>query len=322
MPSSVRFVSPAQRVIYLRTLPIFGGIDNEDLALLAQAAVEQRFRRGHVLLREGEPTPAVHLLVDGEVEERRAGHPLRVFRRRDSVGVMGLLARADEGVTATALTAGMSLRLAGAELFRILEDRFSILLHVIRGVARVVEAETRALGFAEPLVHLRGAQERIAARIESGSAELDLVDRIELLRLAPTLSNASLVALSQLAGRARELRPSSGHELWSANARADCAYVVCRGELMSETRGQETSLGPGSAAGFVSLLAEHEHASSLRCIRDAVVIEVDREALLDVFEEHFGMALDTVATLARQVLRLFAQRALLSDSVPAGLAAD
>ena len=176
-PSKPYFTGAFDRLLYLRTLPLFGTLPPEDLVLLATYTVERQFEAGARLTSEIGRVEAIHLIVDGSVRTSRGGSPIGVFGPRDTVGVLGLLARTDTGVEALTVTASRTLQIGTDALLDLFEDHFSILQHVLRGVASLVLDKRRQ-------ILLAGAPEPQEEPAIASARPLDFVERIFFLRRA------------------------------------------------------------------------------------------------------------------------------------------
>ena len=125
--------------------PVGNGADlpNAEIALLADAAGEQTFRRGEVVFREGEPVGSVYFVVRG------------ALRRIAGASVSGTSVPAREwavsGSSRATRTARRSRRgrhphprARSRPVFEVFEDRFAILHHILRETSRVVIDQYRA----------------------------------------------------------------------------------------------------------------------------------------------------------------------------------
>ena len=312
MDDGARLVTPLERLMYQRSLPLFGSLPASELAVLAEYARERHFRRGHALLREGEPTPSIFLLVEGEVQLRRRDHTFRMFRGHDAVGVMALLARLSDGVEATAQTNGIALELEGDALYDIFEDHFSILEHVLSATARILRTERARLGTTAGFP--RAPRDDLACP----ERPLDVVERILVLRRILPFAEANVVALAELARRCEERRFEAGTQLWQVGARSDHTLLLVCGLVRCESDHQSFRLGSGDAVGVTDLLARERRAYAAVTDTPGVALSIDREALLDVFEDHFEIATDCLAVMAQSVLEVFRERAA-DGEVPVGL---
>lgn len=64
-----------EKVLILRSAPLFAGLDSEELAALADVALEKEFAPGEIVFEEGDAAHHLYVIVQGKVE---------VFRRADS----------------------------------------------------------------------------------------------------------------------------------------------------------------------------------------------------------------------------------------------
>jgi CRP-like cAMP-binding protein len=311
----LRTVTPLERLMYLRTLPLFAELGPQELAVLARYAVENRFRADQVLLTEGRAVDAIYLIVDGEVRVSRGGRAFRTFRSRDAVGVFGLLAGGEGGVEAVAAEGGLALELAGPVLFDIFADHFAIFDHVLRAVARVVRAERSSIpgdaGYPPPP---DGAATTPPAR------PLDFAERMLVLRRSVPFGEASLMGLSQMARRATEVQIPAGRQLWSAGDATEGGLLLRTGAIACRSeRGQAFRFGPGDGVGIMDVFAREPRWYEATAETDVVAITIGSEVLADVLEDHTAMARSCLSLLAGQALSLFERRAALGGELPAGL---
>src|SRR5258708_3467785 len=91
MLDSPRAVTSLQRVLFFKRLPNLADLPAAELTVIADHAGERFFSKGSLLLREGEPVGAVHLIVEGEVEVRRRGKSLGRVGPQAGLGGLGLV---------------------------------------------------------------------------------------------------------------------------------------------------------------------------------------------------------------------------------------
>jgi len=314
MRDKAHFVTPLERLMVLKGLPYFGGLPARYLAVLAEHAREVHFRRGEVLFRQGEPVPAIHALVRGEVRVSRQGEPFRRFRERDAVGVIGLLAQTAEGVEAVAQTEGISLALSRDVLFDIFEDHFAVLDHVLRRTAEILSDERRRLG--------SNARYTPVATMLSPQRRLDLLERIFVLQKALPFTVDSPDGLGQLATMTREVRHDAGEVLWREGDETDRFLVLVSGKVEHSRRGETLTASSGHALGIVDVVAQRQRLHTATVKEPIVALSLDAEALLDVFEDHFEMGVACLALMGRFLLDIYESRARLADSLPTGLVVD
>src|SRR5262249_28663002 len=127
-----------ERLLYLKSLPTLSGLPAAELASLADRAVERFFSKGTVILREGRPVTAIHLVVEGALGVKRRGRFVTRVAPGAGVGGPGLFARGPEGAQVSAEEDTLTLELDSDTLLEVLEGRFPVLLHMVRDIARQV----------------------------------------------------------------------------------------------------------------------------------------------------------------------------------------
>jgi hypothetical protein len=130
-----------EKMIALRSAPIFSRLAPEGLAELASESREAELTPGANLCREGEPGNEVFILVDGEVEVvARDGAGENVVSTERAGAFIGELAVLDPAPRSAGLRAGKSgarvLRLDGEAFNYALKAEPSIASHVIRTLAQ------------------------------------------------------------------------------------------------------------------------------------------------------------------------------------------
>ena len=81
------------RVLTMRSYPMFEGLDDDALMLLAEHGAPAVYSDGDVISPEGEPTRSLCLVVEGEIAVSRQGQVLSVRKAGDAYGGLPLLAR-------------------------------------------------------------------------------------------------------------------------------------------------------------------------------------------------------------------------------------
>lgn len=142
-------LSPMERVLFLRKVPLFAELPPPDLLPVASVAREVAFDDGETIAEQGELGEEMHVIVDGEVSVvvREAG-AVRVLATRsvgDAVGEMSLLTSEPRiaGLVARGSVRALSIDRPGFE--SILRERPETALGVIRVLChRLTEARPGA----------------------------------------------------------------------------------------------------------------------------------------------------------------------------------
>jgi CRP-like cAMP-binding protein len=305
MPEAApRLVSMVERLLYLKSLPTLAGLPGQELAGIAERATERMFSKGSVVMREGQPVNAIYLVVDGALAIHRHGRFVSRMGPGAGVGGLGLFARDPEGAQVVAEADTLALEIDAEAMLEILEDRFPVLLHLLHDISREV---------VELIIRLRldpyeGTQPH--SRRVDPSRELDLVERIFFLRQMPVFAKASINALAKLSRQLAQVRFAPGITLWREGESAPGTYLILSGTVRgrSEKNGLDFRAGSGAPLGAIEAGAEAPRFYDAVTETEVVALQGNQEALLDVFEDNFEMAMDYVAAFARYMLRVLESR--------------
>jgi len=118
-------------------LPLFAGLDPEQVARLAGVCGAATFERGEVLFREGEADHRMHIVLEGEVAVSISGSsdPVGVVRSGECLGESSLLAAAAHSATATARTRVETAVLEHSDIAELVRLRPDVGLHIYRNLA-------------------------------------------------------------------------------------------------------------------------------------------------------------------------------------------
>jgi CRP-like cAMP-binding protein len=301
MPSPA-VVAPLPRILALRRLPALAGLAAAELAVLAEQTRERFFSRGTVLLREGEPVPAIYLVLDGRVHVARGGKVLGHAGPGAAVGGLGLFARDADGIEAVAETEVTALELGAEESNEIFEDHFPILHGVLRETCRqlIRTWQRHPTGISFRLPRLAG--------VTAPAGELDLVERILILRRAAPFGRSSLNALAELSRAMAEVRFDPDVTLWKEGEPSGSLFLLVDGVVScSGATDVAFDAGPGTPLGVVESMAEWPRWYTATTATPVTMLHGVVEGMLDVFEDNFEMAMDYLAAIARLQLRLLEQ---------------
>jgi signal transduction histidine kinase len=151
---------PATGLEELRALPLFDGLDDEQLGALVAAGAEHPFGAGEELFGEGQPADAWWVLLEGTITLLR-----RVGTEESALGLMsspgqwagGFQAWDPHGVyfaTGRATTPGRAFRLPADRLATLADSWFPFGVHFIQGLANTVRRIESAARQREALVAL------------------------------------------------------------------------------------------------------------------------------------------------------------------------
>lgn len=290
-------IGPVQRLLHLKRSEALGGLGTAELSVIAEHAQERTFRKGQLLLQEGEPTAAMHVVVDGHVHVSRKGRLLGHGGPGAIVGGYAAFARDDTGVGAIAESDTLTLALDAETMLEIFEDHFAVLHHVLKLVcSQLVDV------LAERPGELQRAMPGVRPA-EQAPRELDLVQRIFYLRRVPVFARSSINALSELSRNLQEVAFEPGTELWRIGEPANTLLMIISGLALCETAdGVLLVAGPGSPLGALDAVAGRPRFFSARAETRVVALQGTAETLVDVLEDNFEMGMDYLALMARWLL--------------------
>lgn len=291
----VTFGGPMDRVLLMRTMPMFEGLGPIQLAAIAQHSVERFVPRESSVEIRGEESGKILLIAEGELESRNSGSRERLAKG-DSAGLVERFAHSDARLTFEATSDSMLLELDWDTQLDVCEEHFSVVASYISFVAtRLVERNQALVSAEHDPVPLIAAQ-------DFGSL-LDLNERLLLLSRSGAFSSGCLDALSELSHHAEELRLKKGRKIWTAGQEADGFVLIASGALrLDDQAGGSAVYRAGTAAGMAESLSRNYRRFSAVTVEPTVALRIQIESFMDILEDHFDLSLDVLATLARRLL--------------------
>ena len=84
-----------EKVLFLKSAPLFAGLDSEELAALADIALEKECQPNEILFEENQPAHHLYVVVRGKVEVFRRvdsrEHPIAFLGEKECFGEMAIL---------------------------------------------------------------------------------------------------------------------------------------------------------------------------------------------------------------------------------------
>jgi CRP-like cAMP-binding protein len=305
-------VGLVERILYLKKLPALAGLPTSDLAAIAELQVDRPFRAGEVLLESGQEARGVYFVLEGEIDCHRRGRFAGRVGPGGGLGGLVLFAQDKEGVQAVAATAGRILELDGEALLDVLEDRFRVLHHVLRGTCRqlldlVIRSKVAPFLTLDPVAPAKDA-----------TKDLDLVERILFLRSMVPFKRSSINALAELSRSTTQVDFPAGTVLWKTGEVGSTAYFVLDGCVAGRVgeSGVPFRAGPGTPLGASEMMAELPRWYDATAETGVTALSASTEALLDVLEDNYEMARDYLALWAQAVLAIIETRLDSEGTVP------
>jgi len=134
----------------LRDLPIFAGLDVEELDMLAGLFRKQLLQPGQVLFDRADPGAEAYVILRGSIDVRLSEHgkPLGTFEAGQILGELAFLDGDARGATARATRPTIVLVLKRDEFEELTETRPNIGRVVYKNIARELTARLRRMNAA------------------------------------------------------------------------------------------------------------------------------------------------------------------------------
>jgi CRP-like cAMP-binding protein len=215
-----------------------------------------------------------------------------------------VLARTTMGTQAVAEADTLTLEIDADAIAEVLEDRFQIVQYLLREVSRRV-LELLRQNRLDPSRFFPGPPAGLP-----GGGELDLVDRLLLLRRMPVFERSSITTLAELARSMANVRFEAGTLLWHEGEPSQGIVLVTSGRVRTTgSGGVGFEAGPGFPLGAVEAVAQTPRWYDARALTPLVALQAQTDVLVDLFEDNFEMAMDYLALIARATQGILAWRA-------------
>ena len=129
---------------YLRAVPLFADVDDDDIDVIGAAVTELAFGPGDVLMRAGSSAREMVIVLDGELSVMLGDHEIATIEAGGFAGEMGLLTGAPRNATVVAKQATRVLHIDSRSFDHMLSEAPQIAVKMLPVVAkRVVENNAR-----------------------------------------------------------------------------------------------------------------------------------------------------------------------------------
>jgi ATP/ADP translocase/HEAT repeat protein len=125
-----------EKILFLKSAPVFQRVSGEDLAALARVAEVETFAAGQTVFHEGDLGDALYVLVRGTIGIESGGERLATLGPGDAFGEMAVLDEVPRSGTAVVETEAEVLRIGSEEFYEILHEQVEIAEGVIRMLTR------------------------------------------------------------------------------------------------------------------------------------------------------------------------------------------
>ncbi len=138
--------STVEKILFLKSAPVFERVSGEDLAPLARVAEVETASPGEAIFKEGELGDALYVIVRGRVTISQEGAAIATLGPGEAFGEMSVLDTAPRSATATAEEECEVLRIGSEEFYEILHEQVEIAEGVIRMLSGRLREADAAIG--------------------------------------------------------------------------------------------------------------------------------------------------------------------------------
>jgi CRP-like cAMP-binding protein len=286
-------LTDTERRLALRRIVGFDRLTSEELAAVAERTRRHEMVDGTLLAASDEPRVSAHFVLSGAVEVQRDG---RLWTHAPPRPLLDLfwLARDSMPLELRVRGGAVTLELAFDELEELLAEHFPLWMATTQALAgALVDLGARSPTGTDTLAY------RPPRRLELSR----LSGRLLALRHGLAFAAGAIDALAQLAEDAVEIGLDAGRTVWRAGDDATFLIVPVEGGLRGVPADE---LG---ALGGLEMMAERPRPTTVETVTRVRALRVEREPLLDLLEDHHGLARDCVALLAAALIRAIDERA-------------
>ncbi len=134
----------------LRTFPIFQGLSEDRLGMVARCAVMRRAARGTTIVSAGDRTDFVYFILTGSLkvlvsDEDGREVILTMIGQSEIFGEMGIVDEEPRSATVIAVTPADLVTISKADFLHILQENFEVSLHLMRNLARRLRVADRKI---------------------------------------------------------------------------------------------------------------------------------------------------------------------------------
>ncbi len=136
-------------LVLLRTIPLFSGVQDPQLAEIAAAATKRKVTRGTVIVRAGDTTDSLYILINGRARVMNSDEEgreviLSILGPGDFFGEMGLIDGSPRSADVVAAESCEMLVISKADFRRCLQENFEVAFNIMkRLVERLREADRK-----------------------------------------------------------------------------------------------------------------------------------------------------------------------------------
>jgi CRP-like cAMP-binding protein len=280
------------RVLALRAQPMFDGLDDDGLLLLAEHGGSASYADGEVIAVEGAVARAVFLVLEGSVVVSHQGRQVTTRLAGDAFGALPLLAR-EPSMLALAGGETRLLEIPAAAFEVALIENYSLLRNTLRMLGGSV-------------LRMRGnlpLNPDVPRAVDEGhyyAEPRSLVELLIQLRRSP-FGQMNLDALVDVARNMVEVRFAAGELLWPVGGSSSHALHIDAGRVRcTSADGKHVAVGRGFTIGVLDAWTR-TRVYEARTETPVIAFSISFEGFLALLEAHPEVGLELLRGFARDL---------------------
>lgn len=273
-------------------LPLFDGLEGEQLAVALAAFKPFEVGPGELLMDEGEPDRSLMIVIEGELQVSLGGVDLGRVSQGETVGEMALFGSFDRRTASVRTTTGPTRLLVLDEdalrFLRIQDNPVGRALEVAalnNTARRLREMDFRIARMAAGLADQRQPQRSLMSRLTSsllggGRPKGAAPDVMDVLAATSGFANKDPEVLANIAARLRMVSATAGENIIEEGQQGDDAFIVAAGHIGVLCRTEQgtvervATLGPGHIFGHVSLTDSRVRSATCRALEAVYLVRI------------------------------------------------
>lgn len=138
--SEAESLATVEKVLFLKSVDLFGGAPIEELGRIAALTQEARFTAGETIYQQGEPVETLYIIMQGRVAVKDGARIIREVGAKQGIGILASLGSNVALRTVEALEPIHALKLSVEDFHDILSSDFELVKAVFRVVSRNIRA--------------------------------------------------------------------------------------------------------------------------------------------------------------------------------------
>lgn len=287
------------RVLALRSQPIFAPVDDDGLLLLAEHARSAVYRDREIVVPEGEQR-GIFIVTEGSLLVSYRGGPVATWNAGTAFGTLALLAQKP---SALAVAGGetRTLEVPGPVFEEALDANNSLL----RGALAITGADVLKARGNLPV------DPSVPRQLDEGPYYLEpksMVERLLQLRAGP-FGYMNMEALIDMARQMNEVRYPAGHLLWSAGDYSTHSLSIDYGRVRcTAPDGKHVDVARGFNIGIMDVWGARRRVYEARAETEVIAYRVEFEGFLTLLESHVEVGQEVLRGFARTLIEERAKR--------------